>query len=121
MVKPGGTGSPAFVISDSPAPLPPSRSFILPLPSGNKYTHLWLAAWPFWSVPVAAAGLVAVVMNISFVIGREGRLPARILLVPRSPRRATGVATLVCYIADAPILAENRLPVQGSASGSAKS
>src|SRR5213082_3469679 len=33
MVKPGGTGSPALVISAKPAPLPPSSSFILPLPS----------------------------------------------------------------------------------------
>ena len=33
MVKPGGTGRPAFVISASPAPLPPSRSFIVRLPS----------------------------------------------------------------------------------------
>src|SRR3979411_1330196 len=33
MVKPGGTGSAAFVISARPAPLPPSSSFILPLPS----------------------------------------------------------------------------------------
>src|SRR5437016_11488242 len=33
MVNPGGTGSPALVISAKPAPLPPSSSFILPLPS----------------------------------------------------------------------------------------
>ena len=32
-VKPGGTGSPALVISASPAPLPPSRSFMSLLPS----------------------------------------------------------------------------------------
>src|SRR5215472_10187118 len=30
MVNPGGTGKPAFVISASPAPLPPSTSFIVP-------------------------------------------------------------------------------------------
>src|SRR5260370_13933062 len=33
MVNPGGKGKPAFVISARPAPLPPSSSFILPLPS----------------------------------------------------------------------------------------
>src|SRR5579883_877677 len=47
MVKPGGTGRPALVISATPAPLPPSRSRIFALPSLNKYTHLrgdWLTA-----------------------------------------------------------------------------
>src|SRR3981081_4553848 len=39
MVKPGGTGSPALVISATPAPLPPSRSRIEALPSSNRYTH----------------------------------------------------------------------------------
>ena len=33
IVKPGGVGRPALVISARPAPLPPSRSFIVPLPS----------------------------------------------------------------------------------------
>src|SRR6266550_3838322 len=41
IVNPGGTGSPAFVISATPAPLPPSKSRILALPSLNKYTHLF--------------------------------------------------------------------------------
>src|SRR3954469_9926959 len=55
IVKPGGTGRPAFVISASPDPLPPSRSFILRLPSAlpdpKKYTcfleagGLGLEAW----------------------------------------------------------------------------
>src|ERR1700676_4276542 len=44
MVKPGGTGSPALVISASPAPLPPRTSFIFPLPSAlpppNEETYL---------------------------------------------------------------------------------
>src|SRR5512142_3235174 len=44
MVKPGGTGNPALVISARPAPLPPSSSFILPWPSAlpppKKYTYL---------------------------------------------------------------------------------
>ena len=35
MVKPGGTGSPALVISASPAPLPPRRARISALPSGK--------------------------------------------------------------------------------------
>src|SRR6516225_8764047 len=43
MVKPGGTGRPALVISARPAPLPPRTSFILPLPSAlpapKKYTY----------------------------------------------------------------------------------
>ncbi|MNS58100.1 hypothetical protein D3C72_910070 [compost metagenome] len=40
MVKPGGTGSPALVISARLAPLPPSRSFIEALPSAKRYTRL---------------------------------------------------------------------------------
>src|ERR1035437_2859485 len=40
MVKPGGTGSPARVISATPAPLPPSRSRIGALPSSKRYPHL---------------------------------------------------------------------------------
>src|SRR5579863_7243918 len=43
MVKPGGTGKLARDISASPAPLPPSTSFILPSPSAspppNEYTY----------------------------------------------------------------------------------
>src|SRR5206468_8967961 len=43
MVNPGGTGRPAFVISASPDPLPPSRSFIVRLPSAlpfaKEYTY----------------------------------------------------------------------------------
>jgi hypothetical protein len=35
IVKPGGTGRPAFVISASPAPLPPSVERMLALPSAN--------------------------------------------------------------------------------------
>src|SRR5204863_3111326 len=42
IVNPGGTGRPAFVISASPDPLPPSRSFMFRLPSAfpapKKYT-----------------------------------------------------------------------------------
>src|ERR1041385_647089 len=43
MVTPGGTGTPALVISASPAPLPPSTSRMPALPSARpspkKYTH----------------------------------------------------------------------------------
>src|SRR4030095_1048062 len=42
MVNPGGTGKPALVISASPEPLPPSKSFMWRLPSAlpppKKYT-----------------------------------------------------------------------------------
>ena len=34
IVNPGGTGSPAFVISARPDPLPPSRSFIVAIAVG---------------------------------------------------------------------------------------
>src|SRR4051812_22811276 len=44
MVKPGGTGRPALVISARPEPFPPRRSFMLRLPSAfpfpKKYTYL---------------------------------------------------------------------------------
>ena len=39
MVKPGGTGSPIFVISDKFAPLPPKSFFISLVPSPKKYTY----------------------------------------------------------------------------------
>ena len=45
-VNPGGTGTPAFVISASPAPLPPRTSRMVPvpsaLPSPKKYTYFAL-------------------------------------------------------------------------------
>src|SRR5690348_959194 len=50
MVKPGGTGSPALVISARPAPLPPSTSFMPPLPSAlpspKKYTYFAIEPVP---------------------------------------------------------------------------
>src|SRR6516165_1185101 len=67
MVNPGGTGRPALVISARPAPLPPSTSFILPLPSAlpppKKNTYF---------VPVCGVAFcsfssrVVVLMNASF-------------------------------------------------------
>ena len=51
IVKPGGTGRPAFVISASPAPFPPrsSRIFALPsaLPFAKRYTHFVRAPLAF--------------------------------------------------------------------------
>src|SRR6266536_3551376 len=40
IVNPGGTGRPRRVISARFAPLPPSRSFMLVLPSEKSHTHL---------------------------------------------------------------------------------
>src|SRR3981081_830173 len=61
MVKPGGTGRPAFVISASPAPLPPRTSFILPLPSAlpppKEYTYFVVAG--FVAVIFVSAGFVS--------------------------------------------------------------
>ena len=60
MVKPGGTGRPALVISASPAPLPPRTSFILPLPSAlpppKKYTYFVVAGF----VSVGFASMISV-------------------------------------------------------------
>ncbi len=68
MVKPGGTGSPALVISARPAPLPPSRSFIVRLPSAlplpKKYTC-------FFDFPVFAAAVFvffAIISPVDYLI-----------------------------------------------------
>ena len=50
MVNPGGTGTPAFVISARPEPLPPRASFISPLPSAQLFEAAGLTGvrlWPF--------------------------------------------------------------------------
>src|SRR5579864_6908696 len=51
MVNPGGTGTPARLISARPAPLPPRTSFILPSPSAlpppNAYTYFFIGLLPF--------------------------------------------------------------------------
>src|SRR5208282_711443 len=69
MVKPGGTGRPAFVISARPAPLPPRTSFILPLPSAlpppKKYTYCVVAGF-------AAGGFVAA--GFTSIIPVSGRV-----------------------------------------------
>src|SRR5512136_1948631 len=47
IVKPGGTGRPALVISARPEPFPPSTSFIVrspsALPFANAYTYFFTA------------------------------------------------------------------------------
>src|SRR4051812_14186751 len=59
IVNPGGTGSPAFVISARPDPLPPSVCFIVRLPSAfplpKKYTYfvgfrLWALGFGPWAL-----------------------------------------------------------------------
>src|SRR4051794_41085312 len=62
MVKPGGTGSPALVISARPAPLPPRSSFILPLPSAlpPPKEKTYLVADFFSAVPTVVSGRVCV-------------------------------------------------------------
>src|SRR3954468_12947116 len=72
MVKPGGTGSPALLISARPAPLPPRTSFILPLPSAlpppNEYTYLVAGFAPFTGA--SASGTVIVAMIAFFLLGK---------------------------------------------------
>src|SRR5580692_9994662 len=69
MVNPGGTGNPAFVISANPAPLPPSTSFILPLPSAlpppNEKTYLVLLLESLFP----ASGRVVVAITRPFLFG----------------------------------------------------
>src|SRR4051794_37373772 len=76
MVNPGGTGSPALVISARPEPLPPSVSFIVRSPSAfplpKKYTNFvgfklralgfgpWALGGEFRSVLVRRASLCAI-------------------------------------------------------------
>src|SRR5436190_20924480 len=69
MVNPGGTGSPALVISARPAPLAPSTSFILPSPSAlpppNEYTYLVpLVFVSFFSV--SGSVIVAIIRPLLF-------------------------------------------------------
>src|SRR5688500_10682716 len=68
MVKPGGTGIPTRLISARPAPLPPRRFFISPLPSAcpspKRYTRRSLP-----SRTSGSWGRVAVIENLSQVAG----------------------------------------------------
>src|SRR5688572_2894277 len=77
MVKPGGTGSPALVISASPAPFPPSTSFMLPLPSARplpkKYTY-WVEISRCIS---GVASFIRVALSSSLTKLVWGRRPAR--------------------------------------------
>ena len=70
ILKPGGTGSPAFVISARPAPLPPSRSFMLRLPSAfplpKKYAYFFdLPAF----LPAALLDIMTPVESSNWIIG----------------------------------------------------
>src|SRR5205085_5381751 len=77
MVNPGGTGNPALVISARPAPLPPSTSFILPLPSAlpppNEYTYL-VVDFLVSFVSVSGRVIVAIIYEsfCDLVIGKFG-------------------------------------------------
>src|SRR5882762_7481561 len=77
IVKPGGTGSPALVISARPAPLPPRTSFIFPLPSAlpppKEYTYFVAAG--FVDADFVSAGFVSI-MPVSgrVVVAIEGPL-----------------------------------------------
>src|SRR5436305_1800778 len=71
MVKPGGTGSPARVISATPAPLPPSSFFISAVPSDfpapKKYTY-WIPGFfgeTGWS-EVTGMGRAALIAEQSY-------------------------------------------------------
>src|ERR1035438_10534417 len=76
LVKPGGTGRPALVISARPAPLPPRSSRILPLPSADplpKKKTYWEGARVFCSWPIAWE-LVEVVLILFSVLPPQGRV-----------------------------------------------
>src|SRR6185369_12696622 len=87
MVKPGGTGTPAFVISASPAPLPPSTSFMFPCPSAwpspKKYTNR--ASDPV-SPPTAVSSRSVSMVSLSVV-----------LIVPLPSRGSFHAADLAAY------------------------
>src|SRR5262249_38304643 len=82
IVKPGGTGRPALVISASPDPLPPSRSFMLWLPSAlpppKKYTYFFPRLVGAVAFPDALAFLAffftVVVLDIQDSVGRIFRI-----------------------------------------------
>src|SRR6187402_2819441 len=68
IVNPAGTGRPAFVISARPAPLPPSVSFIVRLPSAlpfpKKYTNFFADVFaPLAFVVVAFAFFFAITFS----------------------------------------------------------
>src|SRR5262245_25297913 len=55
IVNPGGTGSPAFVISAKPEPLPPSKSFMLRLPSALPLPKKYTCFFDFGGFPACPA------------------------------------------------------------------
>ena len=80
MVNPGGTGTPAFDISASPAPLPPSTSRMRALPSArpspNKKMYGSAAGWlaPSEAASAADRSSVAFVIRTSLAAPQAGRL-----------------------------------------------
>src|ERR1700733_14144230 len=93
MVNPGGTGNPALVISARPAPLPPSTSFIFPLPSAlpppNEYTYLVAEffAVEFFCSAISASGRVMVAIISPFCsVAPESCRPLCGAGVPLPPR-----------------------------------
>src|SRR4029450_4718250 len=80
MVKPGGTGSPAFVISARPDPLPPSRSFMFRLPSAfpapKKYTCFRDLGFGVRDFPAARFALAFfAIQTLRYQVVRSVRLP----------------------------------------------
>src|SRR5262249_4146887 len=89
MVNPGGTGSPALVISARPAPLPPSSSFILALPSAwpapKQKTYLLSSCGG-----TVVRGLEA---GITLIAGLHRELESFHFISSRSRRRRAGLKT----------------------------
>src|SRR5688572_16434171 len=61
MVSPGGTGSPALVISARPAPFPPRRSRSDAFPSRKSQTHFVPVPWG----AVFSGAAVAIALDLS--------------------------------------------------------
>src|ERR1051325_10635508 len=114
IVNPGGTGSPALVISASPDPLPPSRSFMFRLPSAlplpKKYTYC-LRDFAAWGLGLGAcffaAAFFAIVTPIQQRGNRGGRRDRKETLFPvgRAKSQPSDTSRLRCqhrYIANVP-------------------
>src|SRR5215469_15179373 len=104
MVNPGGTGSPALVISARPAPLAPSTSFILPLPSAlpppNEYTYLVAGLFVVFFSFTSASGRVIVAMDKSFVSSDSNSDNCRKTILYRRDRKRgyVGARDVVCNV-----------------------
>src|SRR3954468_19725787 len=66
MVKPGGTGRPRLAISARLAPLPPSRSRMLALPSAlpSPKVNTHLPDFAMWAWALAGAGFGELLVNV---------------------------------------------------------